>query len=200
MITLNAKMLKKCTAGAVQLLGRLDELGLLVDGHAEFDIRKHALGKRQTVERQLEQLQEWGWIHIRPGSKGYHWSFDLTSAKAAFAEWWATHPAADAWPKFFPLIYDELRTQFTSMKQETFDARVRESLISALAGSDENPVESRQILNWVKRALERPIKIEETGSDKGSKSSCPKQTVTAAEMQAMYRGTQLENGNPLMKY
>lgn len=189
---LTAKMLRASNCAEMRFLGKLEDHRLLDAGVTEIDLRKVNLGPRSSVDRWLHNLRDWGIIEALAGG-GNHWRFRVANTSGAFADWWATHPASDTWPKFFPLMYDELREQFPHLPQEVFDARVRESLISALA-ADDNPIGPTQILAWVKRGLDRPQNSRET---KSKVNKCQK--VTKADQGRMYRNSPLAAGHPLMR-
>lgn len=188
---LTAKMLRKTNSSEMRLLGKLEELRILGGGMVEIDLRKVNLGPRSSVSRQLHNLRDWGILEKLEGG-GHHWKFRVANTSGAFADWWATHPASDTWPKFFPLMYDELREQFPQLPQDVFDQRVRESLISAMA-AEANPLGPTQIMGWVKRALDRP----QDRNDRKSGSKCQK--ITKADQTRMYQGSPLATGNPLMR-
>lgn len=190
---LTAKMLRASSCSEMQLLGRLEDSRLLDSGVVEIDLRKIHLGPRSSVGRWLNNLRDWGIIEDLAGG-GNHWRFRVANTSGAFADWFATHPASDAWPKFFPLMYDELREQFPQLPQETFDTRVRESLISALAAED-HPIGPTQILGWTKRGLERP----QDKNERKSGQLPPCQPVTKADQGRMYQNSPLAAGHPLMR-
>jgi hypothetical protein len=152
-IVLTTEQLRATDVGPLVLLAKMLEAN---PGKAEFDVDTEAFDvDRRTAQRSLDLLAAWGIVKVAGAGRVRRVSL-VAGVGSGFAGWFAG--ASDVslfYPRFYPLVYDLLRSEYPDLPQTRFDRAVKESLAAAACCTD-RPAEA-SIVQWVKRAIENEV-------------------------------------------